>query len=39
MHDGDFHAVRRFRALHVAGLAVNLALLAAAIWAIRQITL
>jgi hypothetical protein len=39
MHDGDFHAIRQFRALHVAGLAVNLALLAAAIWAIRQITL
>jgi len=39
MHDGDIIAVRRFRELHVTGVASNLALLATAIWAVKQIQL
>ena len=37
MHDGDITAVRRFRELHVTGVALNFVQLAAAIWAITQI--
>ncbi len=39
MHDGDINAVRRFRKLHVTGVALNFAQLAAAIWAITQLKL
>ena len=36
MHDGDMAALRRFRELHVTGVALNFVQLAAAIWAITQ---
>ncbi|MDO9014234.1 MAG: hypothetical protein Q7U84_05585 [Polynucleobacter sp.] len=39
MHDGDISAVRRFRRMHVTGVALNLAQLAAAVWAVTQIKL
>ncbi len=39
MHDGDHSAIRRFRVLHVAGIALNLALLAAVGWAMSQVKL
>lgn len=39
MHNGDITTVRRFRELHVTGVALNFAQLATAIWAITQIKL
>jgi hypothetical protein len=39
MHDGDSAAVRRFRELHVTGVAMNFVQLAAAIWAVTQLKL
>jgi hypothetical protein len=39
MHDGDSNAVRRFRELHVAGVALNFVLFASAIYAVTQIKL
>ncbi len=39
MHDGDIAAVQRFRELHVTGVVLNFAQLAAAIWAVTQIKL
>jgi hypothetical protein len=39
MHDGDISAVHRFRELHVTGVVLNFAQLAAAIWAVTQIKL
>jgi hypothetical protein len=39
MHDGDSNAVRRFRELHVAGVALNFVLFASAIFAVTQIKL
>ena len=39
MHDGDTDAIRRFRKLHVAGIALNLTQLASVAWAMTQIRL
>jgi methylglyoxal synthase len=39
MHDGDIHAVRRFRELHVVGIALNFMQLAAVGWAMTQLKL
>jgi hypothetical protein len=39
MHDGDIKAIRRFRELHVAGIALNIAQLAAFAWAMTQFKL
>jgi hypothetical protein len=39
MHDGDSNAVRRFRELHVTGVALNFVLFASAIYAVTQIKL
>jgi hypothetical protein len=39
MHDGDSNAVRRFRELHVTGIALNFVLFASAIFAVTQIKL
>jgi len=39
MHDGDRNAIRRFRTLHVAGIVLNLALLASVGWAMTQVKL
>ena len=39
MHDGDRQALRRFRELHVAGIALNVTQLAALVWAIAQVKL
>ena len=38
MHDGDRNAIRQFRKLHVAGIALNLTQLAAIGWAMTQVT-
>lgn len=37
MHDGDVHRIRQFRGLHVTGIALNIALFVAVVWAITQI--
>jgi hypothetical protein len=39
MHDGDTDAIRRFRKLHVAGIALNLSQLATVAWAMTQVKL
>jgi len=39
MHDGDTDAIRRFRKLHVAGIALNLTQLATVAWAMTQVKL
>jgi hypothetical protein len=37
MHDGDMNAIRRFRELHVAGIALNFTQLAAFVWVMMQV--
>ena len=39
MHGGDLPAIRRFRELHVAGIALNFMQLAVVGWAMTQVTL
>ncbi len=39
MHDGDIYAIRRFRELHVAGIALNFTQLAVVAWAMTQVKL
>ncbi len=39
MHDGDIHAIRRFRELHIAGIVLNLTQLAALVGAMTQVGL
>lgn len=39
MHDGDINAIRRFRELHVAGIALNFTQLAAVVWVMTQVKL
>jgi hypothetical protein len=39
MHDGDTRALRRFRELHVAGIALNFTQLAVGVWAVTQLKL
>lgn len=39
MHDGDMNAIRRFRELHVAGIALNFTQLAAFVWVMTQVKL
>jgi hypothetical protein len=39
MHDGDMNAIRRFRELHVAGIALNFTQLAAFVWVMMQVKL
>ncbi len=39
MHDGDTDAIRRFRKLHVAGIALNVAQLAVVGWTMVQVRL
>ena len=39
MHDSDSNGVRRFRELHVTGVALNFELFASAIYAVTQIKL
>jgi hypothetical protein len=36
MHEGDMHAIRRFRELHIVGIALNLTQLAALVWTMTQ---
>ena len=39
MHVGDIHSIRRFRQLHIAGIALNLTQLVAVAWAITLVQL
>jgi hypothetical protein len=39
MHDGDVEAIRRFRELHLVGIALNFTQLAALVWAMTQFKL
>jgi hypothetical protein len=39
MHDGDMNAIRRFRELHVAGIALNFTQLVVFVWVMTQVKL
>lgn len=39
MHDGDHYSIRRFRKLHIAGIALNFMQLGAVAWAMTQFNL